>query len=665
MLFSVLVLLGLVALAYLPSYAGPLEQSATGMTRGEVVAKVVDYFGWPHQSEYNDIWKVPAKKLSDVKTADKYGKQLETAYEIGLIVPDALAAFNPNNPISRQDAAAILAKAFMLPEKSDVLASLTDKPNDPLTAADFDAVFKKITSTVVAPVQALPLTNAVAPRRYVKLWTPTEGTTIFYTTDGSTPTTSSKIYTIASTGHVNEMLSDAQLPERDVVYKAIAVKGGVSSPVQTFKWRLYRPKTAEFASKLIQAKTATAPAVYELWADAESVRAMAWYIEGQDKGILFDALQTPPEQANLKDYIDKNIAKKPYIVIIGHEHGDHDAQAPNFLKAGIDVYANKRGWSTLGVAGTFPAVFATTADQAKIKNVDEGDVFQLGGVTLNVYALPGHANGNVLLHDPVNGLLFASDIYGCTRAGSADNVAVSGVRADLLLSLAQQVHSAYKKNGGKLTMLFTGHDETPLEADAHLTRFEQALQKVVDYGDAGASPTLRGNNNRPGSRTVLIGDMWRDGTNWISLLLAGVVGDNTEYLTSSPINYNGNGFNKYAVLSNIEFEGAELVGTTVKWSAPPPAFTWAGISVTVPSELPNKFDPWAYEYSVKVPKDKAKITVIPTSMSTRSTVMLNGAWIENKSRNGIPVSDGAKLNIKLVAPDSVTTGVYTFTLKTQ
>ena len=393
---------------------------------------------------------------------------------------------------------------------------------------------------------------------------------------------------------------------------------------------------------------------------------MAWYIEGQDKGILFDALQTAPDQANLKDYVDTNIAKKPYVLVIGHENGDHDAQAPNFLNAGVDVYANKRQWRALGTSGIpFPAVFPDPADQAKIKDAEEGDVFQLGGVNLKVYALPGHANGNILLHDPVNGLLFASDIYGCTRAGSADNVAVQGVRADLLLSFAQQVHSAYKKDGGKLTMLFTGHDETPLEADAHLTRFEQALQKVVDYGDAGATPTLRGNNDKQGSRTVLIGDMWRDGTNWIALKLAGTIGDNTEYLTSAPINYNGNGFNKYAVLSNIEFEGAELVGTTVKWADTPPAFMWAGISMTVPSELPNKLDPWTYEYTVKVPKDKTKITVTPTSMSTRSLVMLNGLWVASGSKNEIPVSDGAKLMIKLVAPDTVTTGVYTFTLKTQ
>ena len=136
-----------------------------------------------------------------------------------------------------------------------------------------------------------------------------------------------------------------------VIYKAIAVKDGKVSPVQTFRWHLYRPMTGPFQHELVFEKTATNPVVYQIFRDNESVRAMAWYIEGEESGILYDALQTSADVENLKTYLDENIATKPYIVIIGHEHGDHDAQMPNFINAGIDVYLNKRGWSAVGKPG--------------------------------------------------------------------------------------------------------------------------------------------------------------------------------------------------------------------------------------------------------------------------------------------------------------------------
>lgn len=689
-----ILILGALALAGNAFAATASTSSDKVVTRAEFVGTLVDYFGWPHRSEFNDVWKAPPLPIADVTPGALYARQIETAVDFGIVTLDSANCFNPEKPVSRQEAAALLADLFMLSFDGDGLWPFIDrneiapanykaasalvglgfmqgrsaslfKPNEPLTADEFQSIFQSITSAVVAPVQAVPNPNSVAPRRYVKLWTPTPGATIYFTSDGSEPSEKSPIYTVATNGHVNEMLSAKQPPERDVVYKAFAAKPGMkASPVRTFTWHLYRPKTPEFAHRLLIEKSATRPAVYQIWCDAESVRAMAYYIEGQERGLCFDALQTPPEQANLKEYIEKNLATKPFFLVIGHEHGDHDAQAMNFLNAGLEVYANRRGWSTLATAGTFPAVVAKPEDQARIKDVDEGEVFHLGGCDLWVYALPGHANGNVILQDKVNGLIFSSDIYGCTRAGSADNVNVAGVKVDLLLSLAQQVHAAYYTNNGKVTLLFTGHDETPLNAETHLTRFEQALQKAIDYGESGCSPTLRGKNDAPGSRTVIIGDMWKDNTEWIALKIGGVMGDNYEYLSTTPINYNGNGFMKYAVLSNIEIHGGELEGVEVKWAAPGNPFQWAGQSLTVANALQGKFNPWVYDYTIKVPRGTQTITVKPVAMSNRITYMLfNGIIVENRASLTVPVKNGGSFTIKIVAPDTLTTATYTFTMK--
>jgi glyoxylase-like metal-dependent hydrolase (beta-lactamase superfamily II) len=689
---------GVAVAGILPGYSAMAASGGAKITKAKFVSKIVNYFNWPHPSEYNDIWKAPLKQFKDVKTTDKYGKQIECAYEQGIIGPDASGNFYPNSHITRQDAAVVLVKAFKIPEsnvtvrfsdnysiRKDTLGSVnalvnlglmygkTDTlfaPDEYITKEELDETFKKITSSLVAPVQALPVTNATAPRRYVKLYTPTPGAKIYYTTDGTEPNAFSKVFEVEAQGHIMEMIGSrggdsGPVPEkRDVVYKAFAVKNGMlPSSTQTFTWHLYRPAVADFQHLLIQEKTKTSPAVYQLCNDSESVRAMAWYIEGQDRGVLLDALQTPAAVKNLKDYIDINIAKKPYSVVIGHEHGDHDAQAPNFLKAGVPVYLNKRGWSAVAVAGAFPALISTAEEQAKVKNVEEGDVFDLGGCKLHVYALPGHAHGNVVLQDKENGLIFSSDIYGCTRAGSADNVGVQGVKADLLLSFAQQTYSNYKKDGGKTDKLFTGHDESPL-ADRNLRLFEAALQQVIDKGEAGCTPTLR-SNDAPRSRTTLIGDMWEDGTNWIALKINGIMGDNTEYLTKNEqFNYNGpNGYLKYSVLSNIEITGGELVGKTVQWAPAGKEFDWAGKKITVENSLPNKFDPWSYDYTINVPKANNSISMIPTTMSTKvKSITVNGTEVGYRSSCRVLVADGSVITIRVVAPDNVTTSTYKFTV---
>jgi len=683
-----------------------------GVTRGALIARISDYFDWAHSTEYNDIWKVEPKKFSDVKTTDLYGKQIENAYEED-IISGLNNKFNPNDQIVRQDVAVILAKAFNIPltnktgifndekeidnhAKSSVntLASLgymsgeTSKifgPKKALTMIEMDTIFKKITSSMVAPVQALPKTNAVAPRRFIKLYCPTPGATIYYTTDGSEPTVKSKKYNLLANGHISELVGsrsgESTSPDRDVTYKAIAVKEGYeTSPVMTYTWRLNRPLTANYQNLQIMKKTATSPDVYRICNDAESVRAMAWYIEGPNSGIIFDALQTSASSdKNLKTYVD-TLATKPYICIIGHEHGDHWAQAPNFLKAGIDVYLNERGWSSTAAASPMgPALFENSTDQAKIKNIEEGMKFDLGGgVVFDTYAMPGHANGLVVLHDKKNGLVFASDIYGCTRAGSADNVGIQGLRADLFHSIAQQVYAEYKKDGGKTDHLFTGHDETPL-SDTNLRLFEKAFQQVIDNGEVGCSPSLRGNTDAPGSRTTIIGDMWKDATQWCAVKLIGLIFDSSEYLSSTTdltklpymsdaanvgINYNGgNNYMKYSVLSYLDITGGTLVGKEIEWALPI-TFNWAGKEITVKNSIKNKFNPWAYDYTINVPKTNSSITLMPVTLSTRvSSITINGKEVAYKSTNNISVKDGQIISIKVTALDNTTVSIYTFKVK--
>ncbi|WP_029913659.1 cadherin-like beta sandwich domain-containing protein [Pelobacter seleniigenes] len=656
------------------------------ISKAEAVAEISDYFQWPHPDDYNDVWRNPPKKFNDVKTTDEYGKLIEAAYEEGIINADDSGNFNPDSNITYGEAIEIMAEAFKQPE--DTIAPYIGGANyttadseNTLSTADFEAAFSTIKNTFVAPPYALPRQAHAAPRRYVKMYTPTPGATIYYTwcqssdptsNDCTEPTTDSAVYTVATKGHINHSLGFFLSEDTDsyITYKAMTVKeGSISSPIQAFTWHLHRLGYSPYNAKLMVQGTENRPTVYQIYNDAESLRPMAYYIEGSREAIVFDALftQITDDNPNLAQYVRDNLLPvgKKLSLVVGHAHPDHDAQARNFAEAGYDIYANERGWSSR-------AGYYTEAQQSAIKNVDEGDSFDLGNCTLDVYALPGHQDSLVILQDKENGLIFATDIYGCTRAGSADNVNVAGLKVDRLLSFAQQTYTNYLKNNGRTDMVFTGHDETAL-ADINLHIFEEALQQVIDNGEAACSPTLRGTTNADvTARTTLIGDMWHDGTNWIALIIGGNMGDDYEYLTNTPVNadgattavnYNGaDGFTHYSVLSNIEIEGGELEGVDVAW-ADPATFTWAGEEITVENSLPNKFDPWTYSYTIKVPQENSTLTVIPTTMSTKvQSIKLNGEEVGYRSHNTVNVNDGSIITIDVVAPDNETTSSYTFTV---
>ena len=161
------------------------------ITKAEFIAKISDYFAWPHLSEYNDIWHPGMKQFNDVKTSDLYGKQIECAYEEGLIEPDEDGNFNPNSPITREEVVVIFGKAFAIPFTDKAVmfsdnACISPKarpyvntladlgfmsakkgslfmPKDSMTRSEFDNLFNEITTTLVAPVQALPKSYYESP----------------------------------------------------------------------------------------------------------------------------------------------------------------------------------------------------------------------------------------------------------------------------------------------------------------------------------------------------------------------------------------------------------------------------------------------------------------------------------------------------------------------
>lgn len=175
---------------------------------------------------------------------------------------------------------------------------------------------------------------------------------------------------------------------------------------------------------------------------------------------------------------------------------------------------------------------------------------------LDVYAAPGHENALVMLHDKVSGYLFATDYFGCTRMGTADNVGISGAKMDWQLSNVMQLQAAMKRDGGKLTKLFTGHDEMMLPGE-HVDMFQQLLQNIVDMQEAACQPTIR-SSDAPRARNAVIGNMFTDLYDWAAINTGGTFGTtpytylsapNPAYSTPATIDFTQpNAHLKYAVL---------------------------------------------------------------------------------------------------------------------
>lgn len=681
----------------------PNPDAAT-MTRSVFVASVSKYFDWVHSSEYNDPYKLPQPTFVDVKMGvTPNAKEIETALEEA-IVSNVLGYFYPDQPVTREEAAEIYAKAFKIPASStDALSAFTDAgsitasrrasvnalvaagymtgssatlfaPAAALTAGEAKTIFDSITSQRVAPPQVMCKSGTTAPRRYVSISTPTPGAKIYYTYtfDGSEPAdpaTSGIEYDFENNGvlqFVNPLSSSTDF--RLYRMKAIAKKDGLTaSTTQTFTWNIVRPRTAAFQAKLVHAGTDTSPTVWKINNPAEYFQAFVFYIEGSTRGLVFDAGEYGYLKANLKTFID-TIATKPYDIIVGHNHPDHAEQIYNFTSAGVTLYASaiEKAAITASSRTDFQSAGASAVA------IGDGFQFDLGNVQLTTFMQPGHTHGLMTAIVNQTGWVFGSDNFCCNRAYTADTTQYNLVKVDLFLSLTQQLIANYKKSSviGQITELTNAHQEVPVGMEG-VNNFVKCFQQLIDRGDAASAPSIRGgrlgNPTSPttrNSRMSMVGDMWRD-KNWMAVgnsLGAGLdqpvnyfTAPTTSFPCGATIDYNtADGYKKYSVLSNIEIAGGTLVGVDVYWAAP---------ANGVANKISNKFDPWTYAYTVNVPSGTSSILIKPTAMSNNISAMkVNGTAVAQGSGATVTVAVGTIITIDVVSPDGTSTSSYKLTV---
>ena len=673
----------------------PVPDVAAGpMTRAVFVAMVSTYFNWIHSSEYIDPYKAVQPTFVDVAIGvTPYAKEIETALEEG-VVSNVRGNFFPTQPMTREDAADALVKAFNIPVSStNALAGVSDAssisanrrasvnalvagghiaasadtkflPQQTITGLEAKAIMASLTSKLVAPPQVMCKPGTTAPRRYIRISTPTDGATIYYTFtfDGSEPadpTTAGAVYDFTVDG-VLQFVNPQNSTTDTRLYrlKTVAKKNGLATTqVREFVWNIVRPQVGVFQAKLMHPGTPTTPTVWKINNPAEYFQAFVFYIEGSTRGMVFDAGEYSYTKANLKTFID-TLATKPYDIIVGHNHPDHAEQIYNFTNAGITLYASAIEKAAFMASNRNDFKSAGTAAVA----ADDGKVFNLGNVQGTVFIQPGHTNGTCTFLINQTGWVFGSDMWACNRAYTADTTQYQSVKVDLFLSLTQQLISNYQRSstGGEIVEVSNAHQETPVGMEG-VNNFVKCFQQIIDQGNSVCKPSIRG-GSKGGDRMSMVGDMWRD-KNWMAIGPIGKFAAAVDYLTkptaaypcAATIDYNtADGFKKYSVLGNVEFTGGTLVGVNVYWAAP---------ANGTPNTLPNKFDPWTTAYTVNVPTGTTTLQIKPTALSNKITSMkVNGATIAQGATATVAVSAGSTITVDVVSPDGSATSSYKFTV---
>lgn len=132
-----------------------------------------------------------------------------------------------------------------------------------------------------------------------------------------------------------------------------------------------------------------------------------YLIEGEDRAVLVD---TCLGVGHLRGFVEK-LTDKPLTVILTHGHIDHAMGAPEFERVYMNsadrvVYEemsdieDRKGYIAANNGGELPD-FApedyVSPFPVTFHELNDGDVFDLGGLHLDIYALPGHTRGSMIV----------------------------------------------------------------------------------------------------------------------------------------------------------------------------------------------------------------------------------------------------------------------------
>ncbi len=135
----------------------------------------------------------------------------------------------------------------------------------------------------------------------------------------------------------------------------------------------------------------------------------AYLVVGKERALLFDLAVN---EAGMREYTQE-LAGKPVQLVLSHGHPDHTY----FLSEFSDVWMHLADEKLIrdGMMGMPPVTPCPT-----IHSLQDGDTLDLGDRVLDVFNIPGHTPGSILLLDRQSKVLLSGDtcarrlLYGMT-----------------------------------------------------------------------------------------------------------------------------------------------------------------------------------------------------------------------------------------------------------
>ena len=149
-----------------------------------------------------------------------------------------------------------------------------------------------------------------------------------------------------------------------------------------------------------------------------------YLVEGEEKAVLID---TCLGVGHLREFVE-NLTEKQITVLLTHGHVDHALGAPEFDEVYMNPADNKVyesmspleeriGYIKANLGGKLPDFTEDDYVQpapADFKELKDGQIFDLGEVHIEVYALPGHTHGTMVMLIPEENALILGD--ACNNA---------------------------------------------------------------------------------------------------------------------------------------------------------------------------------------------------------------------------------------------------------
>ncbi|HKM35153.1 MAG TPA: MBL fold metallo-hydrolase [Lachnospiraceae bacterium] len=156
-----------------------------------------------------------------------------------------------------------------------------------------------------------------------------------------------------------------------------------------------------------------------IWLMNDNNESTGFVVVGSEKAAVIDTMNGYEDVQK----IARTITDLPLIVINTHGHSDHIYGNAYFDEVYIHPNDLNLAWGEYNYFNyqTIQAQF--DLKPVKFLTTEEGDVFDLGGVSLEVYHVPGHTQGGICLLDREDKVLFTGDtinkhcwmqLYNCT-----------------------------------------------------------------------------------------------------------------------------------------------------------------------------------------------------------------------------------------------------------